>query len=417
MRKLFILILVALLLGVGVVALIETDPGYLLIAYGNYSLESSLWVGLLLLVLATMVLYFAIAAIRKLLGGQQSLAAWLGSRRSRAAARLSNRGLISFTEGHWLKARRQLLRGARDNDAALGNYLLAARASQQLGEPEKTREYLAAAADFDSAAGDTVAITRAQLRLQAGEYEQALGALKDIGRAATHYPSVPNLLRQAYAGLEDWSALAELLPELKKSGALEPDELAQLQRDVQLQLLQSFASSGDAAAADKLRSSWQKMPAEFKQDASNIALYVGQLVKLEHHADAEKIILRELKQRWDPQLVRLYGYVQSDNIPRQLARAESWLAAHPQDDQLLLCLGRLCARDKLWGKARDYFENSYRARRSAEACAELGRLLNGLGEARVAAAYYREGLMLHESQLPELPLPDKVLPEKLLARS
>ena len=33
MRKLFALVLIALLLGVGVVALIETDPGYLLLAY------------------------------------------------------------------------------------------------------------------------------------------------------------------------------------------------------------------------------------------------------------------------------------------------------------------------------------------------------------------------------------------------
>jgi HemY protein len=417
MRKLFALILVALLLGIGVVALIETDPGYLLLTYGNYTLESSLWVGLVLLMLATMVLYFAIALIRKLLGGQQSLASWLGSRRSRAAGRLTNRGLVSFSEGHWAKGRRQLLRGARNNDAGLANYLLAARASQQLGEPEKTREYLAAAADAEPAAGVTVAIARARLRLEAGEYEQALGALKDISKLGARYPVVPDLLRQAYVGLGDWAGLAELLPVLKKSSALPADELLQLERDVHVHLLQKVATSVDAAAAEKLRASWQKMPAELKHDQAMITLYVSLLVRLESFGEAEKVILRELKQRWDPQLACLYGYVKSDNIPRQLARAESWLSAHPQDAQLLLCLGRLCARNKLWGKARDYFESSYRVERSAETCAELGRLLNGLGEARAAAAYYREGLMLHEKQLPELPMPDKMLPQKLLARS
>ena len=39
MRRIFAIVLVALLLGVGVVALIETDPGYVLVAYGNYTLE------------------------------------------------------------------------------------------------------------------------------------------------------------------------------------------------------------------------------------------------------------------------------------------------------------------------------------------------------------------------------------------
>ncbi len=46
MRKLFIISLVALLLGVGVVALIEADPGYVLLSFGNYTLEASLWVAL-----------------------------------------------------------------------------------------------------------------------------------------------------------------------------------------------------------------------------------------------------------------------------------------------------------------------------------------------------------------------------------
>ena len=46
MRKLFAIALVTLLLGAGIVGIIETDPGYVLVAYGNYTLEASLWVGL-----------------------------------------------------------------------------------------------------------------------------------------------------------------------------------------------------------------------------------------------------------------------------------------------------------------------------------------------------------------------------------
>ena len=98
-----------------------------------------------------------------------------------------------------------------------------------------------------------------------------------------------------------------------------------------------------------------------------------------------------------------------DNASGRLAQAERWLPEHPEDAQLLLCLGRLCLRDKLWGKARDYFESSYRAEPGAEVCAELGRLLLGLGEPKVAAAYYREGLTAREPDLPELPMPDKVV--------
>ena len=43
-----------------------------------------------------------------------------------------------------------------------------------------------------------------------------------------------------------------------------------------------------------------------------------------------------------------------------------------------------------------------------EVCAELGRLVNALGEPKVAAAYYREGLQLREQGLPELPMPARL---------
>ena len=69
--------------------------------------------------------------------------------------------------------------------------------------------------------------------------------------------------------------------------------------------------------------------------------YVQLLLDADDHAAAEKAILRGLKQQWNSALVRQYGYVESANIPRQLAQAESWLSAHPDDAQLLLCLGRL----------------------------------------------------------------------------
>ena len=136
--------------------------------------------------------------------------------------------------------------------------------------------------------------------------------------------------------------------------------------------------------------------------------YVALLVKGEHHAAAEKVILRALKQSWDSKLVREYGFVVGQDGAKQLAHAEAWLPAHPEDPQLLLTLGRLAARQELWGKARDYFEGSYRLERTAEVCAELGRLLVALGEPKLAGAYYREGLNLREPDLPELPMPEPV---------
>jgi HemY protein len=63
MRKLFVVALVALLVGVGIVALIQTDPGYVLVSYGNYTLETSLWVGLLLLLLLVLSMWLLLRLV------------------------------------------------------------------------------------------------------------------------------------------------------------------------------------------------------------------------------------------------------------------------------------------------------------------------------------------------------------------
>lgn len=203
MRKLFALLLIALLLGVGIVAVIETDPGYILVAYGNYTVETSLWVGIVLLAVFTLLIYLTLRLVRRLLGGQQSLVSWIGGRRVRASSRLTTRGLISFIEGNWTRARRQLLRGAKNSEAPLVNYLMAARSSYRLNEPDKMREYLGAAEDAESEAGIAVELTQAELRLHSGQFEQALATLVRARRNAGRHPYVLDLLHRAYYGLKD----------------------------------------------------------------------------------------------------------------------------------------------------------------------------------------------------------------------
>jgi len=415
MRKLFALILVALLLGVGVVAIIETDPGYLLLAYGDYTLESSLWVGLVLLVLLVLLLYGLLALVRRLLGGQKSLVGWWGSRRVRKASRLTRRGIINFSQGNWARARRELLRAAAGSDLPLVNYLLAAQASARLGEMDNMQEYLGAATETGPGAAVAVDLARAEMLLQAGQYQQALGVLLPLRETATRHPRALLLLQQAYTGVGDWQALAELLPVLKKHKLLPAAELERLERESSGRLLQQAGDSG--ADVDGLCAVWHKLPAQTQRDPALLRLFVARLVDMKAYALAEKTILQALKHDWDAELVRLYGHVESPNPRQQLARAEGWLEAHPRDAQLLLCLGRLSARDKLWGKAREYYESSYRLQRSPETCAELGRLLAALGEANVAAAYFREGLLMRENTLPELPQPEKTVPNpRLLIR-
>lgn len=409
MRRLFAIALIALLVGVGIVVVIQSDPGYVLVAYSNYTMEASLWVGLLLLALFVVLAFLLLRLVYRIAGGHRSLFSWLDARKTRNAQRLTSRGLISYTEGNWLNARRELLRGAQNNEAPLANYLLAARASAHLQEPDKVKEYLSAASDAEHGAAVASEIALAEMHLQAGQHEAVLAALDRATRNVNRHPHVLTLQRQAYAGLQDWENVLQLIPQLQKHKMLSAEEAQRLERDAHFNNLQK-------AQADRLQlqAAWQKVPKNLQRDTALVEAYVRGLIAQGEDDTALGVLERTLKQEWQTALVRQYGYVRASDAPRQLTYAENWLAAHPADAQLLLCLGRLSSRVKLWGKARDYFESSYRLERSAETCAELGRLLTALGETTVAGAYFREGLLARENALPDLPMPERLVPDSRL---
>ena len=108
MRRLFLLSLVVLLSGVGLVALIESDPGYVLISYGLTTIEMSIWVALILLLLFNIVCYVVFRLWRKLMAGRGSFSSWREGRKTRKGQQLTSKGLLSYMQGDWTEARRVL---------------------------------------------------------------------------------------------------------------------------------------------------------------------------------------------------------------------------------------------------------------------------------------------------------------------
>jgi tetratricopeptide (TPR) repeat protein len=94
-----------------------------------------------------------------------------------------------------------------------------------------------------------------------------------------------------------------------------------------------------------------------------------------------------LRREWSPQLIETYGtLLGGDDIEARLRRAEGWLDAHPNDASLLLTLGRMCVRLKLWGKANQYLQRSLALAPSAGVWEALGDTYAGQGDARLRSA-------------------------------
>lgn len=116
-------------------------------------------------------------------------------------------------------------------------------------------------------------------------------------------------------------------------------------------------------------------------------------MKADRHLDAIELIESSLKSHWDSGLAMLYGRCEGD-AKHQLAKLEEWLQRHPQDAELNWSLGRICQREKLWGKARMHLEMSLRAKPMVATHLALAEIAETLSEKETAASHWKAAAQL-----------------------
>ena len=387
------LLLCAVLVAGGLLGLfMARDPGYLVLAYDGAVLETSLWFGLLLLVAAYLAMRLLLLVFGRLLRGKGLFTAW----RARAAQRQTNRGLLLLEQGDWPQAKRLLVNAASEVAAPAINFLNAARAAHELGALDERDALLDQAKQQDPLAAPAAGLAGADLRMAAGQWREALASLRELRALSPKHPRVLERLWQCHEALEDWQALIDLAPKLRKADVANAEALDAMERQ---------AWRGRLANADGLKV-WEKRPKALKDDP-DLALAAalgGQAAG--DAAGAESLLREALGRHWRGDLVNLYGRIKSPAPDRQLATAEGWLKARPDDGDLLLAAGRLALMNAEWPKAQRYLEAALERSPNRECRAELGRLLMALGETA------RGGELLTQAAGPPNGLPAVPLPQR-----
>lgn len=403
MNRTFLLFLLAVFVAALLGLVIADQAGYVLIAYKGFRYESTLWVFLALGV-GVWALLFGVRLVLGLMGASGRLVnPWSRRNRARRGQQAAQRGLLELAAGRWPHALHLLRRAAEQGQQPLVSYLAAARAASELGEHATADGLLEQAREREPKAALAVDLAQARLQLERGEQQAAVATLAAIRERQPRHPYVLKQLQQLYVEQGEWAALLQLLPDLARQRLLKSSELDALEQRARAALLEQAAQGEQPLPA--LQQAWQQLSKVQRQWPALVASYAGQLHRLGADAQAEEVLRGALRQAFDAQLIHLYGLVPGSDPARQLAGAEAWLKEQPQHAGLLLCLGRLALRNRLWGKARDYFERSLHLERSAEACGELARLLGRLGEAERSHQLFQEVLGLTGQALPVLPQP------------
>ena len=388
---------VLLLAGLAVAAALgaRLNDGYLLLVVPPWRAEISLN----LFIIALFGLFLAFYAVLRILAATFGLPQRVRDyrmRRQRDQAGLVFQDAVRLLfEGRFGQAMKKAAE-AHGNGTAPGlSALIAARAAQRMREPEKQRYGLEHARTDDPRTEAATLMLDAEMANEERRFADALAALGRLqGKQGRHIAALRLELR-ARQGTGDWDGVLKLVRQLAKRDALP----AEVVREIRTQAhLAGIARRGSDRA--ELASYLRNMPEE--ERGRRVVLAAARaLMAAGGDGDAQKLIETALERGdgddWQAELAAIYGRLTGGEQTARIARAEAWLRRHPDDAVLLMALGRMCQRQRLWGKAQSYLEASLSVAPSQAGHLELARLLDQLDKPDEANKHYRASAQLNAS--------------------
>lgn len=411
MMRFFVYSLLALAAGGALAVVLQNDPGYVLVSYRGWTLEATL-ASVVLALLALLILGYAAVWLLRRLNPLKLLrrTTWVHLFGGIDPEAASARGLQELLLGNWQEAYRLLVENAERVEHPMFNYLAASLAAferdDRLGWQFCLERAEKKAGQYSSGHyNHGIKSLKGWLEQRAGDTPQALSTLLALKRVAPASPFVLRQLRDIYLQLPDWEALAELLPELERYKVLKPDAQLKLAEQVFSQRLRVAGSD----SLHDLHAVYRELPKALRTSELLTSQYLQYLLHYDQDAEASNVLKAFLKQQWSDDLVGSVGFLTGGNPQLLLLLLEDFLKHRTNNPVLMLTLGRLSLRTQLWGKARDYFEQALRLAKApmlvAELNAELGRLLEHLGEEERSLLYYQRAMQLMDNKLPDLPMP------------
>ena len=374
------------LLAVAVAAALAAgfSKGYVLLVYPPYRLEMALSFVIVALIVGFVALYgFLRLAFHTLQLPRQVHDYRLRRARNRARSAM-DQALTAYFEGHYRRAEKFAAVALKLQESPALSAVVAARAAHEQRNLTARDHYLKAAEIAAPESRLLQLITQAEFFVEDRRAREALDVLDAAKLIAPRNPAVMRLEVRAHSAAKNWSQVLDCLAQLYKFKDFDRKQMEPLRVNA---LRESLAAKTHDSAS--LKEFWRKMSAADRLAVGLADAGARAFIALGMGVDAQEVVERALANQWDSDLALLYADVPSEKPLTQIERAEGWLKSHPNDATLLLALGKLCAAEKLWGKAQSYIEASLSVEPSRAAHAAYAQLMEKMGKPEDALRYNR----------------------------
>jgi HemY protein len=363
---------------------LQQSQGSVVALVPPYRIDVSINLALLCLALLLWIAYLLGRVLERLANFPERVRAYRDRRSEVGAQRALREALRALFEGRFARAERAA-RHAQSSPAIAGlSALIGARAAHRMQEYGRRDQWLDRA-EADADLGTARQVAAAEMWAEQHQNARALQAIESMHAAGARHIHAMRIALSAHLQSGHWLEAVRIVRALDKHRSLHPAASARFKFIAYSGLLRE-------ASADPtlLRSQWLQIAAADRL-APELALEGARLLNRSGLGQlAAQALEAAIDERWDERLVDEYGRCEGEHGRAAIERAEGWLKQHVRSAVLLRCLGRICLRERLWGKARAYLEESQRMAPDADGALALAELAEALGEPEAAAQRYRE---------------------------
>lgn len=383
MARFSLYLVCSLVLGAVLVNAISQDPGYLLLTWGDYQVETSVWLALSALVLSLLLLWFVLRALRTTLRVPRALRRWLGIRSARGAQRRADKGFTAFFEGHWDVAEKALKKGGAPDEQTILHPLYAALAALHRGESARALMLLEQAETEGSAPAPLIALARFECYLDAGSADQAERSLEQLSNSDRKTPRAKALRAELAFLQRDWQPLIELLPDVRRARTAPDEQIKVWEREGWIGLL---------TQADDVVPVWKRAPDALKAPGQPLWPLLLDILQQGTQTDAlQKVLQERLQQHCEPATLEALPRLPD----RQLVKMKKAIQRWCNEDSNGHCQATLARIARIEGDAEaeaDLWQKAHASHPSASHAAGWADCLRHQGKEAEASALEAEAL-------------------------
>ncbi|SEL31682.1 HemY protein [Colwellia chukchiensis] len=355
--KRLLLLLVLFLAVVVLTPIIIGEKGYILVAIGDFAIESTVVAATIMLALCLLVLFTIIKLLR---GGMQlSFATWnkvMFASQRRALGNF-NKGIAAYVLGDYKQAEHLLAKSADASSLEHVAYLVAADAAHKQALKPNTEHYLTLLEQCPTtlkSTGIEAVIIKIKLLIEQKNYPQARTLIDNHHKHIGHDARLLSLEIELSLLEHRYPYVIKQLNSAQKQKSINTDTLTRWQQQAFYGAFTDIVKQQDSA---ELQAYWQQLPKKIKQTDTVLLTYCQVLAENNIHQPLVKLLVPVFKKGVAVNLIKATRTLPLNHVEPLMAAAQKHLHSQPHNALWLSLVAHFAMISKQWPLAEKAFNS------------------------------------------------------------